>query len=100
MTYTGPERRIVPRMVDSFTRVKVAAGPKTSICKIHNISMGGVCLDEVGLGLWRGMRVELRFMIPFENGITKIHLRHGTVVWVKNGLTGVTIDTIPHIAPR
>lgn len=95
MTYAGYERRLVPRLYDAVSRVKVIAGKESSICSIHDISPGGVCLKEVGLSLTRGTRVELRFMIPISNGTTKLHLRHATVAWIKSGLTGFAIDTIP-----
>jgi hypothetical protein len=101
-TPQNPERRLVARHTDALSTVKVIApGRAPAIYAIHNISQGGVCLRSAGNkntsggSLWRGMRVQLRFIIPLSNGTTKIHLRHATVVWVKAGMTGFAIDTIP-----
>lgn len=92
------ERRLVDRVIDLVSKVKVIGGKESRVCEIYNVSMGGLCLRHVDMGLTRGMRVELRFMIPHLNGTTKIHLRHATIVYMKDGLTGFAIDTVPYHA--
>lgn len=90
------ERRMVDRSTDTVSRVKVLGGKESKICPIVNVSVGGLCLKHVDLGLMRGMRVELRFIVPRKDGTIKIGLRHATIVWMKDGFTGFAIDTIPH----
>ena len=64
-----------------------------------DLSTYGMCLSQVNLGLSIRQAVELRIILELPNGITKIHWRRATVVWIRDGRTGVSMDSIPQHGP-
>lgn len=94
----GDRRRNVRVAIKA--KARIYANGKSALCKIINYSMNGLCLEEVGLGLGKNTRVEIRIALELSNGTAKIHWRKGSVVWVMGGRTGVSIDSIPAISPR
>lgn len=93
------ERRRHTRFPTVTTSVVVRAGKKSALVKCVNLSQWGICLDQVKLGLSIRQAVELCIILALPNGVTKIHWRHATVVWVTSGRTGLSHDTVPQHVP-
>lgn len=75
------------------TRVRVSIpGRKSVICKAVNLSAAGCAIATGGLGLKKGQRATLTFLVKLGT-ITKMHIRTATVTHVTAGRTGFAMDT-------
>ena len=90
MIYSGSERRLHMRH-RAKTRVRVAAPGKSKTCRCLNLGANG-CLIETGdLGLAKGMRATLTFVIDL-GCVVKLHVRTAIVAHVTAGCTGFSME--------
>lgn len=73
------------------TKVSIRNGKESKMCLAKNLSATGVGVQTEGMGLKKGMKVELSFAIDLGK-VTKVHRRMATVVHVTNGITGLAME--------
>ena len=92
-TWTGEvERRLNKRYPASTKMTIIRKNGKRHTINADNLSSLGCCIKSSGLQLRINEEIEVAFFIEI-SGVIKIHRREARVVWVRNGKTGLSLNS-------